>query len=218
MKKKSFIAPSILSADLGNLRQEVKDIEAAGADSIHVDIMDGNFVPNISFGPWILDVIRSVSRLPLDCHLMVNRPQDWIPLVASAGADSITVHVESTTHIHRHIETIKKLGKKAGVSFNPGSPVSLIEELLDWVDRVQVMSVEPGFSGQSFIPNALKKIRQLNELRGERNFLVEIDGGVNDQNIKAISEAGADIFVLGSFIFSHPDRKACIASLKDELV
>lgn len=213
----NVIAPSILSADLGNLRQEVKDIESAGADMIHVDIMDGVFVPNISFGPWILEVIRSVSLLPLDCHLMVSRPQDWIPLVAQAGADTITIHIESTAHIHRHIETIKKLGKKVGVSFNPGNPVSLVEELLDWVDTVQVMSVDPGFSGQSFISNALKKIRQLKQLRGEREFLIEIDGGVNDKNIKEISAAGADIFVLGSFIFSHPDRKTLIHELKDNL-
>lgn len=212
-----LIAPSILAADLGALREEIKLVEFAGADRIHIDIMDGVFVPNISFGPWIVDLIRAESDLPLDCHLMVSRPADWIPLVAKAGADSITVHIESTNHIHRHIETIKKLGKKAGVSFNPGNPVMLVEELLDWVDVVQVMSVDPGFSGQNLISNAIKKVRQLAELRCNRKYLIEVDGGVDLENIKKISDAGADILVLGSFIFSHKNMKLAIEELRTQI-
>jgi len=217
MKGLALIAPSIAAAELGQIRDEVRSIELAGADLIHIDIMDGVFVPNLTFGPWILDVVRSVSELPLDCHLMVSRPQDWIPLLAQAGANTITIHIESTPHIHRHIETIKKLGKKAGVSFNPGNPVSEIEELLDWVDIVQVMGVDPGFSGQEFIHNALRKVGQLSRLRESREYLIEIDGGVNLENIRDLRDAGANIFVLGSFIFSHRDRKAAIAELKNRL-
>ena len=216
MRKGGLIAPSIAAADLGRIREEVRSIEAAGADLIHIDIMDGAFVPNLTFGPWILDVVRSVSSLPLDCHLMVTRPQDWIPLLAQAGASTITIHIESTPHIHRQIETIRSLGKKAGVSFNPGNPVCEIEEILDWVDIVQVMSVDPGFSGQAFIHNALSKVSALKRLRESRNYLIEVDGGVNLENIASIWKAGADICVLGSFIFSHPDRSAVISDLKNK--
>ena len=217
MKQVRVIAPSIAAADLGCIRQEVLSIQAAGADAIHIDIMDGAFVPNLTFGPWILDVVRSVSDLPLDCHLMVSRPQDWIPALAQAGADTITVHIESSPHMHRQIDSIKKLGKKAGISFNPGNPVSLVEELLDWVDVVQVMSVDPGFSGQSFLANALQKVRHLASLRGQRKYLIEVDGGITAENIGLVAQAGAEIFVLGSYIFSHPDRRAVIADLKSRL-
>lgn len=216
MRRAGLIAPSIAAADLGRIREEVRSIEAAGADLIHIDIMDGVFVPNLTFGPWILDVVRSVSSLPLDCHLMVTRPQDWIPLLAQAGASTITVHIESTPHIHRMIETIKSLAKKAGVSFNPGNPVCEIEELLEWVDVVQVMSVDPGFSGQEFIQNALRKVSSLKRLRETRKYLIEVDGGINSKNIQSLWEAGADICVLGSFIFSHPDRRAVISELRNK--
>jgi len=217
MKRVGLIAPSIAAADLGKLRDEVRELESAGVDTIHIDIMDGAFVPNLTFGPWILDVIRSVSHLPLDCHLMVTRPQDWIPIFAQAGADRITVHIESTPHIHRHLESINKLGKKAGVSLNPGSPVSLVEELLDWVDVVQVMGVDPGFSGQDFIPNTVEKVRRLTEVRGSRTYLIKVDGGVSTKNIASLRQAGADIFVLGSFIFSHPNRRSAIAEIRNYL-
>jgi len=218
MRKIGLISPSLMSADLGRLREEIRSVEAAGADLLHIDIMDGVFVPNLTFGPWILEVVRSVSALPLDCHLMVSRPEDWIPRLAEAGASSITVHIESTPHIHRQIETIQKLGKKSGVSFNPGNPVSVVEELLDWVDIIQVMDVDPGFSGQVFLTNALRKVRQLAELRGGRNYLIEVDGGVTDENIGPLRAAGADIFVLGSFIFSRPDRFPVIAELKKRVI
>ena len=181
MRKLGLIASSIAASDLGQIKEEVRRIDAAGADLIHIDIMDGVFVPNITFGPWILDVVRSVSELPLDCHLMVSRPQDWIPLLAQAGANTITVHIESTPHMHRQIETIKKFGKRAGVSFNPGNPVSEVEELLEWADVVQVMGVDPGFSGQEFLPNALRKVRRLQDLRETRKYDIEIDGGVKDR-------------------------------------
>lgn len=217
MKRAGLIAPSLAAADLGRLQDEVRSIEAAGADLIHIDIMDGAFVPNLTFGPWILDSVRKVSDLPLDCHLMVSRPRDWIPVFAQAGADSITIHIESTAHIHRQLESIKKFGKKAGVSLNPGNPISLIEELLDWVDIIQVMSVDPGFSGQSFISNALGKVRCLEGLRKSRKYLIEVDGGITSENIASIREAGADIFVLGSFIFSHPDRRTVVANLKNKI-
>jgi ribulose-phosphate 3-epimerase len=213
-RKTGLIAPSLAAANLGRIEEEVRAISAAGSDLIHIDIMDGVFVPNITFGPWILDVVRKVSSLPLDCHLMVSRPADWIPILAAAGAHTITVHIESTPHIHRVIETIKSLGKKAGVSFNPGHPVCLMEELADWADVIQVMTVDPGFSGQKFIEASLKKVSHLRDVRGARNFIIEVDGGISSENISSIRDAGADIFVLGSFIFSHPDKNRAIENLK----
>lgn len=215
--KLARIAPSIAAADLGRVRDEVQSIEEGGADLIHVDIMDGAFVPNITFGPWILDVVRSVSHLPIDCHLMVSRPRDWISTLAEMGADCITLHIESSPHIHRQIDKIKKLGKRVGISLNPGNPISLIEELLGWVDVVQVMSVDPGFSGQNFLPNALRKVRQLRDLRGAQEYLIKVDGGITSENISSIREAGADVFVLGSFIFSQRDRGAIIRELKEKI-
>lgn len=218
MKRTGLIAPSLAAADLGCLKEEVRSLEAAGADLIHIDIMDGAFVSNLTFGPWILDVVRSVSSLPLDCHLMVSRPQDWIPILAQAGADTITIHLESSPHLHRQIDSIKKTGKRAGVSFNPGNPVCLVKELLDWVDVVQVMGVDPGFSGQSFISNTLTKVQELKEFRQSRLFQIEVDGGITFDNIDSVQRAGADIFVLGSYIFSHPNRAAAFEGLRSKLV
>jgi len=218
MKRTGLIAPSLAAADLGCLREEVRSLEAAGADLIHIDIMDGAFVPNLTFGPWILDVVRSASNLPLDCHLMVSRPQDWIPILAQAGADTITIHLESSLHLHRQIDSVKKAGKRVGVSFNPGNPVCLVKELLDWVDVVQVMGVDPGFSGQSFISNTLAKVQELKELRQSRLFQIEVDGGITLDNIDSVQRAGADIFVLGSYIFSHPNRAAALEGLRSKLV
>lgn len=210
------IAPSILSADFARLGEEIAAIEAAGADYVHVDVMDGHFVPNLTIGPPVVAALRKVTKLPLDVHLMIDNPDAYIPEFARAGADIITVHQEASTHLHRSVQLIKSLGKKAGVSINPATPVSTLEVILDELDLVLVMSVNPGFGGQSFIPSALNKISSLRR-EIERRALateLEVDGGVKTDNIAEIAAAGADVFVAGSAVFGSSDYAATIAALK----
>jgi ribulose-phosphate 3-epimerase len=205
-----LLAPSLLSADFAKLGEEIRSIETAGADWLHVDVMDGHFVPNLTLGPLIVEAIRPITKLPLDCHLMVSHPQNWIIPFAKAGANWITVHAEATPHLDRVLHQIHDQGCKAGVSLNPGSPLSLIEEILPLVDLVLIMSVNPGFGGQKFIPNSITKIERLKAMQKDHSFLIEVDGGVSSKNIESLRKAGADVFVAGSAIFGALDRKQVI--------
>lgn len=215
--EKALLAPSILSADFSKLGAEVKEVEKAGADWVHVDVMDGHFVPNLTIGPLVVEALRPHTQLPMDCHLMVSRPDDWIEEFAKAGADLITVHAEATPHLHRTFCHIREQGCMAGVSLNPSTPLSAIEEVLDNVDLVLVMSVNPGFGGQKFIENAVSKVERLVKMRGSRKFLIEIDGGINASNIGRLRKAGVDVFVAGSAVFSNGDRKRSIQDLRTAL-
>lgn len=217
-KSDILIAPSILSADFSKLAQEVQEVERGGADWIHIDVMDGHFVPNLTIGPLIVEALRPITKLTLDCHLMVSRPEFWIEAFAKAGAQVITVHSEATVHLDRQIHQIKEYGCKAGVSINPGTSLSTIETVLDLVDLVLVMTVNPGFGGQSYIEYCTDKIRKLSEMRQERKFLIEVDGGVKAQNIGKIRKAGAEVFVAGSAIFGQKDRKQAIEDLRRSAV
>ena len=197
------IAPSILSADFGHLAEQVAQAEAAGADWIHVDVMDGHFVPNITIGPLVVKALRPVTALPLDVHLMIEAPERYIEAFAQAGAGALTVHVETCPHLHRTIQQIREVGCGAGVTLNPATPLCLIEPVLDQVDMVLIMSVNPGFGGQKLIPQALDKVRRLRQMITECGLdcRIEIDGGVNRQTIKRVVAAGADVLVMGSAIF-----------------
>lgn len=210
------IAPSILSADFARLGDEIRAIEAGGADYVHIDVMDGHFVPNITIGPLIVEAVRKVTDMPLDVHLMIENPDQYIPDFAKAGADIITVHYEAVPHLHRTVQLIHSLGKKAGVSLNPATPVSSLEVILEELDLVLLMSVNPGFGGQNFIPSCLPKIEALRKEIDRRglNIELEIDGGVKPANIAAIAGAGADVFVAGSAVFGTPDYQATIAELR----
>ncbi|PLX93401.1 MAG: ribulose-phosphate 3-epimerase [Desulfuromonas sp.] len=210
------ISPSILSADFSRLGDEICAIADGGADYVHVDVMDGHFVPNITIGPLVVDAVRKVTDLPLDVHLMIESPDLYIPDFAKAGADIITVHQEAVPHLHRTVQLIHSLGKKAGVSINPATPVSTLEVILDEIDLVLVMSVNPGFGGQSFIEATLPKITQLRQMidRCGRKIELEVDGGVKLDNIDKIAAAGADVFVAGSAVFGTDDYAGTIAGLR----
>jgi len=212
------IAPSILSADFSILGQEIADVERGGADWIHVDVMDGHFVPNITIGPLVVESIRPKTKLPLDVHLMIEQPDRYITAFAKAGADLISVHAEACVHLHRTLHYIKEQGVKAGVVLNPATPISAIEHVMDEaLDLVLLMTVNPGFGGQAFIPGVLPKItalrHQLND-RGLRHVDIEVDGGVNAATAPQVIAAGANVLVAGNAVFNQPDRAAAIASLK----
>jgi len=211
-----YIAPSILSADFSKLGDEIGSVEKAGADWIHVDVMDGHFVPNITIGPLIVEAARRITSLPLDVHLMIENPDRYIEDFAKAGADLISVQVEACNHLNRTIQMIKSLDLSAGVVLNPSTPLSAIEWILEDVDFVMIMSVNPGFGGQKFIPNSIDKIRALRKMIQDRELsvLIEIDGGMNEKTIKNVSDAGVDVFVAGSAIFKSPDYKETISKFR----
>lgn len=216
MAQKLLIAPSILSADLARLGAEIADVEAAGADYIHVDVMDGHFVPNITWGAPIVAAARSVTQLPLDVHLMIENPERFIEDFAEAGADLIGIHIEIDHHAHRTLNRIRELGKKSCITLNPQTPISSIEHVLDCVDQVLLMSVNPGFGGQKFIAGVLPKIRALRNLIDERGLTVdiEVDGGISPETAAAVISAGANVLVAGAAIFKHPDRRAQIDAIR----
>ncbi len=204
------IAPSILSADFSCLGEQVKAVESAGVDRIQVDVMDGRFVPNITFGAKVIECLRPVTRLILEAHLMVDRPEDFIDAFARAGADTIIVHQEATPHLHGAIQQIHALGKKAGVAINPGTPASVLSEVLANIELVLIMTVNPGFGGQVFIPETVAKIRQVRKLLRERNLRVEVevDGGINERTAPLVVEAGANVLVAGSTVYGAKDGVA----------
>ncbi|MBN9652799.1 ribulose-phosphate 3-epimerase [Halobacillus sp. GSS1] len=210
------IAPSILASDFSKLGEEIKDVERGGADYIHVDVMDGHFVPNITIGPLIVDHIRPVTDLPLDVHLMIENPDQYIEAFAKAGSDIITVHQEACPHLHRTIQLIKSHGVKAGVVINPATPAESIRPILQDVDLVLLMTVNPGFGGQSFIHSVVPKIEQISLWREEEghSFEIEIDGGVKVETAKQCTDAGADVLVAGSAIFNQEDRKKAIDDIR----
>lgn len=216
MSSPVLIAPSILAADFVRLADEIAAVEQAGADLLHIDVMDGHFVPNLTIGPPVVESIKKVAKVPLDVHLMITNADTFIPEFVAAGADYITVHVEACPHLHRTIQSIKERGVKAGVTLNPATPVSLLQEILADVDLVLIMSVNPGFGGQKFIPSVLKKIAAIREMldRLQSRALLEVDGGVKPDNAAQIIAAGANVLVAGSAIFASRDYAGTIAALR----
>ena len=214
-----LIAPSILSADFSKLGDEIKAVEAAGADWIHVDVMDGHFVPNITIGPLIVEAAKRVTDLPIDVHLMIENPDNYISAFAKAGASHISVQVETCIHLNRSVQLIKDCGAHAGVVLNPSTPVASLEWIIEDVDYVLIMSVNPGFGGQTFIPNSLDKIKALRKQIQDRELsvLIEVDGGVNEKIIAEVASAGADVFVAGSAIFGSKDYQKTIQSFRRKI-
>lgn len=214
-----IIAPSILSADFTRLGEELKHVENAGADWIHIDVMDGHFVPNITYGPIIVEACKRVTSLPLDVHLMIENPDLSIPDFINAGADLISVHVEACVHLNRTIQMIKEAGVKAGVALNPATPIESVDWILEYLDFILIMSVNPGFGGQSFIPNALEKVTSIKKMIADRGLstLIQIDGGVSRNTIQEIAMAGTDSFVAGSAIFGSSDYKETIDIFREKI-
>lgn len=212
-----LLAPSILSADLSNLAQQIRLVEMSGADWIHCDIMDGHFVPNITFGPVLVKAAKKSTKLPIDVHLMIKDPDRYLEDFRNAGADIISVHFEEVIHLNRTINQIKELGAKAGVVINPSTPVSSLKDIAEYIDLLLIMTVNPGFGGQKFISNSERKITEAVDLREKLNakFLIEVDGGVSSKNIKSILNAGCDVFVAGSSIFHSDNISAATTELKN---
>lgn len=219
MTQQKIIAPSILTADFSNLSQQIRSVELGGADWIHCDIMDGKFVPNLTFGPVVVRAIRKITKLPIDVHLMIQDPDSLIENFVQSGANWITVHQESVVHLNRTLTRIHELGAKAGVAINPSTPVSTLTEVLNLVDMILVMTVNPGFGGQEFIPNTIKKIKELVQMRkmNSADFLIEVDGGIGIKNIKDLHNAGVDVFVVGNAIYGKDNITAATVELKNLL-
>jgi ribulose-phosphate 3-epimerase len=213
----ALLAPSILSADFSNLSQQIRLTEIGGADWIHCDVMDGHFVPNITIGPLIVKAVKKVTKLTVDVHLMIENPDNYIEAFAKAGSSYISVHVEAAVHLNRTINRIKEFGCKAGVVINPATPVDSIKEVAEFIDLLLIMTVNPGFGGQNFIPNSIRRIKEAVKLREslKADFLIEIDGGVNKETVKTAKEAGVDIFVAGSAVFNADNISAATTELKN---
>jgi len=213
------IAPSILSADFGILKDEVQAVEAAGADYIHIDVMDGHFVPNITIGPVVVEAVRKITKLPLDVHLMIENPDRYVPDFAKAGADFLAVHFETCPHLNRTITLIREHSVKPAVVINPSTPVSLLDQILDEVNMALIMSVNPGFGGQKFIPGSVKKIQALKQMISEKKLKVdiEVDGGITPDNVALVCKAGADVVVAGSAVFHTKDYRKTIARFRKEM-
>ncbi|MFA5803636.1 MAG: ribulose-phosphate 3-epimerase [Melioribacteraceae bacterium] len=217
MSSKKLIASSILTADFSNLSQQIRFTELGGADWIHCDIMDGKFVPNLSFGPVVVKAVRKITKLPVDVHLMIKDPDALLEKFIEAGANWVTVHQEEVVHLNRTLTRIKELGAKAGVAINPSTPIAFLAEVINLVDLVLIMSVNPGFGGQKFIQSSIRKIQELSDLRLKTSskFLIEVDGGISKNNIKELADAGCDVFVAGNSIFGQDNITAATIELKN---
>lgn len=217
MNSKKLIASSILNSDFSNLSQQIRFTELGGADWIHCDIMDGKFVPNLTFGPVVVQAVRKITKLPVDVHLMIKDPDALLEKFIEAGANSITVHQEEVVHLNRTLTRIKELGAKAGVAINPSTPITTLVDVLNLADLVLIMSVNPGFGGQKFIQSSVRKIQELSDMRSKTasNFVIEVDGGVGKNNIKELANAGCDVFVVGNSIFGQDNITAATIELKN---